>query len=87
MKSVKTLIFFLLIASSLVITPLLAPQRASSIGPIAQPVAVVNQDDPLVRAIGAEVLYSGPSSKPEAEQTLGAGHRELGELLDASETP
>jgi glyoxylate reductase len=39
----------------------------------------------LVRAIGAEVLYSGPDAKPETEQTLGAGHRELGELLEASD--
>ncbi len=48
MKSTKTLILFLVIAASLVVTPLLAPQRASSIGPnaVAQPIAGVNQDIP-----------------------------------------
>jgi glyoxylate reductase len=39
----------------------------------------------LVRVIGANVLYSGPSAKPEAERRLGAGYLELGELLEASE--
>jgi glyoxylate reductase len=39
----------------------------------------------LVRAGGAEVLYSGPSAKPEAEGELGAHHLELGELLQSSE--
>ncbi len=36
----------------------------------------------LVRALGAEVLYSGPSPKPEAERELGAGRLELRELLE-----
>ena len=39
----------------------------------------------LVRALGAELLYSGPRPKPEAERELGAGRLELGELLEASE--
>jgi glyoxylate reductase len=39
----------------------------------------------LVRAIGAEVLYSGPSPKPEAERELGARRLEPGELLEASD--
>ncbi|MGH2984180.1 MAG: NAD(P)-dependent oxidoreductase [Solirubrobacterales bacterium] len=39
----------------------------------------------LVRALGAEVVYSGPNPKPEAERRLGAGYRELGALLEASE--
>jgi glyoxylate reductase len=39
----------------------------------------------LVRAFGAEVLYCGPSPKPEAERALGARRLELGELLDRSE--
>jgi len=35
----------------------------------------------LVHGIGAEVLYAGPSSKPEAERELGARRAELDELL------
>ena len=39
----------------------------------------------LVGALGAEVLYSGPRPKPEAERELGAGYRELRELLESSD--
>jgi glyoxylate reductase len=39
----------------------------------------------LVRAIGAEVVYSARSPKPEAEQRLGARRAELPELLEASD--
>jgi glyoxylate reductase len=38
----------------------------------------------LVRSLGATVVYSGPSAKPEEEEHLGARHVELGELLEAS---
>jgi glyoxylate reductase len=39
----------------------------------------------LVRAIGAGVLYSGPTPKPEAERELGARRLQLGELLEAAD--
>jgi glyoxylate reductase len=39
----------------------------------------------LVHALGAEVVYAGPSPKPEAESELGARRLELGELLDAAD--
>jgi glyoxylate reductase len=39
----------------------------------------------LVRGIGAEVAYSGPSAKPEAESELGARRLELDELLEAAD--
>jgi glyoxylate reductase len=39
----------------------------------------------LVRALGAGVLYSGPSPKPEPERELGARRVELDELLEASD--
>jgi glyoxylate reductase len=39
----------------------------------------------LTRAIGAEIVYAGPSPKPDAERELGARRAELGELLEASE--
>ncbi|HEX2359598.1 MAG TPA: NAD(P)-dependent oxidoreductase [Solirubrobacterales bacterium] len=39
----------------------------------------------LVGAIGAEVVYSGPSAKPEAERALGARRLELAGLLAAAD--
>jgi glyoxylate reductase len=39
----------------------------------------------LVRALGADVLYSGPTEKPEAELQLAARRMELSELLEASD--
>ena len=39
----------------------------------------------LVRALGAEVLYTSRSPKPEAEKELGARRAELRELLEASD--
>ena len=39
----------------------------------------------LANGIGAEVLYSGPSPKPDAEAELGARRLELDELLAASD--
>ena len=39
----------------------------------------------LVRAIGAEVLYAGPSPKPGAEERLGARRAELAELLERAD--
>jgi glyoxylate reductase len=39
----------------------------------------------LVRPLGAGVLYSGPSPKPEAERELGTRRVELDELLEASD--
>jgi glyoxylate reductase len=39
----------------------------------------------LARAIGAEIVYAGPSPKPDAERELGARHAELGELLEDSD--
>lgn len=37
----------------------------------------------LVAALGADVLYAGPSPKPEAERVIGARRAELRELLEA----
>jgi glyoxylate reductase len=39
----------------------------------------------LVRALGAEVVYSGPSAKPDAERELGARRLKLDELLEDSD--
>jgi glyoxylate reductase len=39
----------------------------------------------LAHALGAEIVYAGPSVKPEAESELGARRLELGELLEASD--
>jgi glyoxylate reductase len=39
----------------------------------------------LVRALGAEILYSGPTEKPDAELALGARRLDLPELLEASD--
>src|SRR5262245_46647799 len=39
----------------------------------------------LVRALGAEVVYSGPSAKPEVEEELGVHRLELDELLRAAD--
>lgn len=39
----------------------------------------------LVSALGASVLYSGPSPKPDAERELGARRLDLDELLAAAE--
>ena len=39
----------------------------------------------IVRALGAEVLYTSRSPKPEAEKELGARRAELRELLEASD--
>ena len=39
----------------------------------------------LVHGLGAEILYAGPSAKPEAEGELGAGWAELRELLEAAD--
>lgn len=39
----------------------------------------------LVGAIGAQVVYSGPSAKPEAERALGARRLELAGLLAAAD--
>lgn len=39
----------------------------------------------LVHALGAEVLYAGPSEHPEANQRLGARRVDLAELLAASD--
>ena len=39
----------------------------------------------LVHGLGAEIVYSAPSPKPEAERALGARRLELEELLTASD--
>jgi glyoxylate reductase len=39
----------------------------------------------LAHSLGAEILYAGPSAKPEAESELGARRLELDELLQASD--
>jgi glyoxylate reductase len=39
----------------------------------------------LTHALGATIVYSGPSAKPEVEEHLGARHVELPELLEASD--
>ena len=39
----------------------------------------------LARGIGAEIVYAGPTAKPEAEGELGARRLELDELLEASD--
>lgn len=39
----------------------------------------------LARGFGAEIVYSGPSAKPEAEEELGATRLELDDLLAASD--
>src|SRR5215208_6964072 len=39
----------------------------------------------LAHGIGAEIVYSGPSPKPEAERELGARHLMVEELLAASD--
>src|SRR5262245_3165749 len=39
----------------------------------------------LARGIGAKIVYSGPSPKPEAESDLGARRLELDELLSESD--
>jgi glyoxylate reductase len=39
----------------------------------------------LVHAISADVVYSGPSAKPDAERELGARRLELAELLAAAD--
>lgn len=39
----------------------------------------------LARALGAEIVYAGPSAKPQAESELGARRLELDELLSASD--
>ena len=39
----------------------------------------------LAHALGAEIVYAGPSAKPEAESELGARRLELDELLQASD--
>jgi len=39
----------------------------------------------LARGLGAEILYAGPSAKPEAESELGARRLELDGLLEASD--
>ena len=39
----------------------------------------------LVRALGAEVVYSGPTAKPDAERELGARRLELAALLEAAD--
>ena len=39
----------------------------------------------LVRALGAELVYTSPRPKPEAERGLGAKRAELDELLRASD--
>jgi glyoxylate reductase len=39
----------------------------------------------LVRGLGAKVVYSGPSAKPDAESELNARRLELPELLEASQ--
>ncbi len=38
-----------------------------------------------MRALGAELIYTGPSAKPEAERELGARRRSLDDLLSAAE--
>jgi glyoxylate reductase len=39
----------------------------------------------LAHGLGAEILYAGPTAKPEAESELGARRAELRELLDAAD--
>jgi glyoxylate reductase len=39
----------------------------------------------LARGLGAEIVYSGPSAKPDAEEELGASRLELDDLLAASD--
>jgi glyoxylate reductase len=39
----------------------------------------------LARGIGAEIVYAGPSAKPEAERELGARRLEFEELLEAAD--
>jgi glyoxylate reductase len=39
----------------------------------------------MVRALGAELVYSGPREKPDAERELGARRLELDELLEAAD--
>ena len=39
----------------------------------------------LAHALGAEIVYAGPSAKPEVESELGARRLELDELLEASD--
>src|SRR4051794_14931105 len=39
----------------------------------------------LARGLGAEIVYAGPSSKPDAESDLGARHVELDELLETAD--
>lgn len=39
----------------------------------------------LAGALGAELLYTGPTAKPEAERELGARRLELDELLEAAD--
>ena len=39
----------------------------------------------LARGLGAEIVYSGPTAKPEAETELGARRLPLDELLEASD--
>jgi glyoxylate reductase len=39
----------------------------------------------LARGIGAEIVYAGPTAKPEAERELGARRLDLGELLEQSD--
>jgi glyoxylate reductase len=39
----------------------------------------------LARGVGAEIVYAGPSAKPEAESELGARRLEFDELLEASD--
>ena len=39
----------------------------------------------LAHGLGAEIVYAGPSAKPEAESELGARRLELDELLEAAD--
>jgi glyoxylate reductase len=39
----------------------------------------------LVHGLGAEIVYSGPSAKPDAEDALGAHHLKMEELLQAAD--
>jgi glyoxylate reductase len=39
----------------------------------------------LVHGLGAEIVYAGPSAKPEAESELGARRLELDELLESAD--
>jgi glyoxylate reductase len=58
--------------------------RSSTVGVVGMG-RIGRQYARLARGLGAEIVYSGPSSKPAAESELGARRLELDELLRAAD--